>query len=294
MYTQPYLLTAADLVPGMRLRMRDPSGPDKRWRDDEYRFTLNEVLQQWHERVRLPALYNLPNGFGIGVFEYDIPNYIRPPLTVELRREYFSLLFERQDGDTSSHTWKAVGGWRLEPNGSGGQKLRMHNYPFDVEGRIIYYVTNGPVPTDDPQLSADIDEDDTTLTVNDDPNVADVGWVRVDSEWLQYSGVQRASGSLTLQNLVRGLYGTTAASHLAGATVYWGVAVDSQALWGQLRDMWELELHRLYLTDASEGERRRHQEQASWLAQRITDFWKYHYISQPDPQFVLGSRTIGL
>ena len=295
MYTQPRLKTASALRDEMRLLLRDPSSSTNRWSSNEYYYTLNKVLESWQQRVRLPALYTLTDGFTAGVFEYTLPNYIREPMRVELQRETSSLSMQAADsGDTSDFTWNEVGGWRLEPDGSGGQKLRMHSWPYSVDGRVIYYVANGPTPITEPTLSAEISSTAASLVADAAVDVSDVGWVKIDSEWIEYHGVARGSATTTLQTLLRGRAGTTAATHTSGTTVYWGVGVDAESLWGQLRDQWEIELNRMYLVHGADGERRRHQEQIMFLKGMVEDFWRTKYISQPSPKMNLGPRVLGL
>ena len=90
------------------------------------------------------------------------------------------------------------------------------------------------------------------------------------------------------------MFETTAATHTSGTTVYWGVGADTENLWNQLRNQWESDLHRMFLTDGAEGERRRHQEQIMFLKGQIEEFWRMQYISQPSPRIILGQRVMGL
>lgn len=290
MFTQPILRTATELRDWMEVLMRDTA--NERWSANEYLYTLNQVLYSWERRVRLPALYTLTDGFTAGTYEYDVPNFIKPPFIVEMRENVWGIELENEDGDETEYTWVRPPSYTLEPDGDGDQKLRLHGHTYSTDARIIYHASNGPVPITAPTLSADITATSTSLAVNSAVTVGDTGWVKVDDEWIQYSGVARASASVTLQNLERGIYETTAAAHTSGTTVYWGVAVDTDALWGQLRNQWESELHRMFLTDGSEGERRRHQEQIMYLKGQIEDFWRMHYTPQPVHRIALGQRVM--
>lgn len=64
-------------------------------------------------------------------------------------------------------------------------------------------------------LSGDIDDDDTTITLDSDDGVPDYGCVQIDSEIIGYSGL---SGN-ALTNCRRGARGTTAAAHSDSASV---------------------------------------------------------------------------
>lgn len=291
MYTQPYLKTASQMRSEMRQYVRDPSSATERWSDDEYYLALNRALRSLTGRVYVPALYTLTGGFTSGVYEYTLPDYVREPFSVELRRELSSLLLQGSDGGTTDFTWKQVIGWRTEPDGSGGQKLRLHSLPFDVSARIIYFVENGSVPIDAVTLAANVDTDDTTITVTTSEDVPPTGWIKINSEWIEYHGRDKASASVTLNNVLRARYDTSAGSHVLGDTVLWGVAVDQPQVWNVIDLLWEIELHRFFLTQAAQEERRRHQEQIMWLDGQVKDFWQKEYVSQVTPSFVLGERA---
>jgi hypothetical protein len=64
-------------------------------------------------------------------------------------------------------------------------------------------------------LSAGIDADDTSLTVADASKFAEAGFVKIDSEIAEYT----ARTATQVTGLIRASAGTTAASHLSGATV---------------------------------------------------------------------------
>lgn len=64
-------------------------------------------------------------------------------------------------------------------------------------------------------LNGAISASDTTITLSSTANLASVGFIKVDSETISYSNI---SGN-QLVNCYRGQNGTTAASHLTGASV---------------------------------------------------------------------------
>lgn len=291
MYTQPILRTGVELRDWMESKMRDTS--NARWSADEYLESLNEVVFSWAERVKAAALYTFSDGFSYSVYEYTLPTYIRPPIIVEMRQDVWGIAVQDSEGDDTHYTWVRPPGVMIEPDGSGGQKIRLQGYPLTADARVIYYAANGPVPVTAPALSAEIDSDDTSLTVSSAVVVGDTGWVKIDAEWIQYSGVTRASASTTLLNLVRAVGGTTASTHAISQTVYWGVAVDTVSLLDQLRNQWEAELHRYYLTDGSDTEKRIHQQQITYLDQKVQQFWMTGYVTQVPVIINLGRRALG-
>lgn len=287
MNTQPIVRSSRVLCEEMRALMRDPAGEGNRWGDAEYVYALNQVLATWSSRVRVPAVYELADGIAPNVYAYELPRYIRPPLTVEMltRGRNGQAL-----GEGDGATWKEIPGWHLEPDGAGGQMLRIYNTPYATQGRVIYYVSNGAMPVVTPLLASGIGIGDTTIVVDAALDVGNTGWIEIGREIIEYHGVNRASASTTLTNCVRGVFDTATDAHSIGANVYWCVGVDNAALWEQLRNQWEINLHRMYLTDASETEKRRHQEQIMYLKGLVDDFWARGYISQPSPKFVMKGR----
>src|SRR5690606_22466861 len=100
-----------------------------------------------------------------------------------------------------------------------------------------------PTTTDDP-LAADA----TSVTVDAAVDVEDVGYLKIGAEWMHYAGITRAASTTTLNNLTRGINGTTAASHASETTVYWGIAMPVRTLWNQLYYGTRWRLHAMNIT----------------------------------------------
>ena len=76
---------------------------------------------------------------------------------------------------------------------------------------------NGQTTPVSATLSTTITSTDTTITVSSVDNLPATGFVKIDSEIINYGYI---SGT-TLYNCFRAQQNTTAAAHTAGATVYW-------------------------------------------------------------------------
>jgi hypothetical protein len=82
---------------------------------------------------------------------------------------------------------------------------------------------NSPVAA---TLSATINATDTTITLNNANGLPATGFVKIDSEIINYGNI---TGN-TLNNCFRAQQDTTAASHNSGATVYWA-QVPAVTVW---------------------------------------------------------------
>src|SRR5690606_15305630 len=114
--------------------------------------------------------------------------YVRPPIFPQLLRHipYTEYVIESRTA-----TWQDIPGWELEPDGEGGNVLRLHAPPRTVEGRVLYYAPNSRVPITIPTTSAGINADDISVTLGSAVDVDDVGFIKIDAEWISYQGVTR-------------------------------------------------------------------------------------------------------
>lgn len=285
----PYLRTQTELLADVRRRMRDPSGD--RWPDAEVYMAINDCLLTWYNRVSVPHLYEIPGGWGVGQNEYALPAYIRGNIDPQQRR-YASNWLHVSGISSEGDTWVDVQGFSVEPDGAGGQKLRLDFSPSAGDGRIIWWSHNGQVPLTAPALNASIDADDTSLVLSSVVDVADVGYIKIGSEWLHYSGAAYGSSTTTLSNLLRGLNETTAASHNSGASVAWGIGVHRADLFGQLFSHVASFLHGLYLTNAAESERAHHERLSLYNRQQADLFWR-RYTPARKTKIRLGHGSVG-
>ncbi len=289
----PSLRSQNEILAYLKQQMRDTTGTT-RWQPVEYYNTLNNAVRRWGKRVTIPFMVDLSTVFTPGVFEYSIPWYVQGPM--ELQHQI--TLNQYQDGtpiyisDTVLNTWVDVPGWHLEPDGAGGQKIRLDSEPWPFNARIIWWATNGPVPTVAPTLSAGIDSDDTSLTIASKPVIGASGYVCIDQEWIAYAGYTVDSATtITLTNLLRGLNGTTATSHTSSTSVYWGLGVLREDLWSQLEQQCLANLHGLFLTNAAPQETQNHIFQVRYYEQLAEEFWR-SYVPPKAPKLLLGRRGI--
>lgn len=256
-----YLRSQNQILADVEALMRDTG--NARWTDAEIYRALNLALQDWWGRVQIPMLYTGISSWTAGTYEYALPAYVREPMRAQMERtvsEYPS-------------TWVDVPGFRVEPSSSGAYYLRFDTVPYSADARILFWANNSAVPTTVPTLTAEIDADDTSLTLTTTADVQDVGYVKIEGEWLQYAGMTTTATTVTLTNLVRAQNGTAAAIHALGTSVYWGVAVDDMRLFTQLINQIGSIMHRMFLTDGSEREHAHHERLMSYYDSRVQEFW---------------------
>lgn len=286
----PFLRAQNELLTDMRRRMRDPDGA--RWTNYEIYTGINDCLLSWYGRVSIPHLYTLPGGWASGQNEYALPSYIRGPIDPQQKR-YSSRWLHGSGVSSDADTWVNIQGYSVEPNGTGGQTLRLDFSPNADDARIIWWQPNGQLPLSPPVLSATIDSDDTSLVLSTPvTDISDAGYIKINAEWLHYAGVTYGASTTTLNNLLRGLNETAAASHTNGAAVQWGVGVHRQDLYGQLYAHVQSFLHGLYLTDAAESERVHHERLSLYHRQLADAYWRT-YTPARTPRIRLGHGSVG-
>lgn len=226
--------------------------------------------------MSIPQLYNLPSGFTAGTYEYTIPSYVgnnfRPYIKSAITNQ-FGIVLDSDD----TYTWTELTGWTVEPQTDGTRKLRLYSTPYTDDGRLIWYAPNGPVPAQAtlPTLGANISTTTaTTLTLTAAPStpVGETGYLKIDNEYMFYAGVNRSTW--VLSNLVRGLFGSTAATHNSAATVNWCIAVDDDRLWTQLEEQSVARLHYLLLHRGTVEDRDNHERIMGWAQDRADKFWR--------------------
>jgi hypothetical protein len=252
--------------------MRNTGG---RWTDAEIYLALNLSTALW-SNVHIPLVYSMPNGWDRSTFSYTLPSYVRPPLIPQARVASAS-------GETR---WFDLRAYQWEPSNT----LRFTMGPPTGEGRVLYYVRNGSVPTTMATLATMLgySNDYLMLPKDEDPEIGEVGWIKIEDEYIQYAGLDRHDdGRLMLTNLTRGVYNSQAKNHNGLTPMHFCVAVDDDRLWMQLYDQMRVFLHEMFLTDASPRERDHHERQVSFYQQRAERFWE-NYVPAYAPQMVLG------
>ncbi len=249
-----HLATRTAMVDQLRAMLRD-SGAE-RWTDTEIHLAINQAMAHWVGRVSAPLLYSTT--FVDGRFEYALPDYIRG-------------VVHPQWNDTDG-VWHDYLSYTVQTDGAGNFVLRFFENPGSRTGRLFHYFANGQFPTSATTLTTTIDADDTAAAASA-TDAPEQGFVRIGDEWMQFAGVTRGA-TVTLNNLVRGVYGTTAASHSSGAAVEWGIAMPSPDLIEVLGYQVAGYLHRLFLSDGSAQERAQHERMTAYYDGQIQMFWR--------------------
>lgn len=104
------------------------------------------------------------------------------------------------------------------------QKIFWYTLEYQ-DGMALMHRTNQYVNANQPPLAADIDENDTTLTVSDATNDwslrwPDTGTLIIDNEYITYTSLSNVDTTTTVSGLTRGVNGTAAVAHTTAATVY--------------------------------------------------------------------------
>lgn len=287
MDTQPYLRSQTELLADCEARLRDTG--NARWSDAEIYRALNDALLFWNDRVSVPHIYTITGGWLSNTFEYSLPNYVRPPLRAEVRRPMPYQEFGVNAGTV--YNWQVIP-TTTEPDGAGGLKLRLEAQPHTLEGRVVWMAPNSRMPTTVPTTSGSTDAAATSMVLGSAVDCDSTGYVKVNAEWLFYAGVTRAASTTTLLNLVRGLYGTTAATHSTSSSAAWGVAMDDLSLLRQLYDQAFAYLHSLYLTDAAQSEKSTHEKMMLHYQQRADAFWQTYAPKRQAPKFLLTRKVL--
>lgn len=282
----PYLRTQSNLHSNLERLLRDTA--NARWSDTEIYDAINDSLTEWDNRVLIPRYY--AQTWVAGDYDYTMPDYLTLNSDPYIKRTVWGL--DLESGAVSETLWRRQIAHDLVVNATGGQELLVDVPPPSVTGKIIWWMTNGPVPTTVATLSADIDADDTSLAITTKPFIGRAGYVYIGSEWIAYAGVTEGASTLTLNNLIRGINGTTAASHTSSSSVLWGIAVDRTDLYRQLFDQTMMHLHELPLTEASPTEKAHHERMLGFYEKRVMNFWKY-YVPSRRPKMVLTRDAIG-
>lgn len=269
-----------------------------RWTDAQIYAAISLALQSWQGRVRTPYLYTIPDGWVSGTYEYTLPDYIEAK-TVQPQARVSP--FDWIDGFVveGRETWTDILAFDVEPASTGGSVLRLHysNPRSSVvgasdEGRVLWWGAPGPVPTATPTLSAGIDADDTSMTIASKPIIGRVGYTKIGTEWIQYSGYTEGATTLTLTNLVRGLNGTTAASHSTSDSAVWGVSLETMALATHLYNNTLMYLMQMYLMNPSSREAGQYEKLLVLLQSNVDKFWKGWKPSRP-MRIRLSRQAIG-
>lgn len=271
--TQSDLATEHDAM----LAGEDTAGTSNaRWSVSQHYHALNYAIRQMAGKVSIPHLYTVSGGWVRGTYEYTLPDYMDESIEPQFKVPGLPSDIILPSG-LSDERWEVFARWTIEPNANGGYTLRLPVNPRTADGRILWFASNGPVPTGStlPTLNADMTASGTSFSIGSKPNTGKSGYVKIDSEWMFYAGVTEGTNSLTFNNLVRGLNGTTAATHDGSsnpATVTWGIAVTDPRQWDWLFFLCAAFLHLLPLNLAADVQRDYHEFQLRYFQKMANDY----------------------
>lgn len=275
-YVVPFLKTQKEVADGIKARLRDTD--EDRWEDAEVYRALNDSMSEWAGRVFVPYIYTITGGFLSSQSTYSLPSYIPEDIQPQRLISRYWDEGNENNNDSSEYIWVDVQQWGLEPDGEGGQTLRVEissNQFSNTDGRVLWWGENGFVPESVQALNAGITSSDTSLTIAAQPFIPDFGYIKIGNEWMLYAGVTYGASTLTLTGLTRAVRGT-AASHSADDEVLWGVAAPQQALFAQLNNQLRAHMHELLMTVSSTEETQQHQWQMRWNQQKADEYWMRH------------------
>lgn len=270
--------TQLQLSDELAARLRDPT--NVRWTAVEKYNAINHAVQMWGNRVLIPFIYT-PSDWVYNTRQYTLPSYVHEPIQVFWK------------SNATSPIWKEFVAFDVGVEAGAGTNLTFEFYPYPSQARVVWWGRNSQVPTTVPTISgSSITDTSTSVTVGAAVDCSDSGFVKIEAEWIQYAGVTRAAATTTLTNLIRGCFGTTAASHNTAVSVYWGVAVHMQSLFEQLMAEAMAYLHQLYLNLAAVTEKETYQWNMRYWKQQADDFWMT-YVPAYSPKMVPSLRGFG-
>lgn len=278
-----FLRSRSDLLAELKIRMRDTT--NARWSEGEMGVAINGAIRRWANRVRIPFLYTLTTGLTTSSWTVALPDFIdhrffRPQVQSDALSNYYTSL--------QVDTWVDLNDYTVEPDGSGGRLLRVAGLLYDTDLRVIHWVAPGSVPADESVSSPVVLLDSSTsMTVTtSENNLPECGFIKVNNEWIQYSGLADAGTTLTLSNLQRGIRGTTEATHSPDDTIDWGVCADRLDLFEQLFNQCAASLHQQFLAYASPQEREAHTFVMRYSQQLADEYWQ-SYASSYQPKLIM-------
>lgn len=257
----------------------DSGTANQRWSKYHHYLAINYALTVMSPKLVLPHVYTVTNGWAFGTYEYTLPTYMEGPIEPQFLAGDTSQDIVYPDS-SSPQEWITFSRYEVNPTSTEGRTLRLGTNPKSTSGRIIWWAPNSQVPTPTtspftlPTITADMTATSTSVTTNNTHIAGKSGYVKVDNEWMFYAGTTPTATAMTLSNLVRGVFGTTAATHDGTgtpATITWGVAVPSQDWWNWLYYLSGVFLHMLPLNFTTSIERDHHEFQLRFLQKQADD-----------------------
>ena len=270
------LVTASKLVDDLSAFVRDTG--DSRWTQVEKYAAINHALDEMSNRVSYPVVHAFD--MSVGTAAYALPDWaagLPGHLMMYSDSDYVS-------GESQSYeNWDYVGHFRTRRDDA-GQWLVETDRTADRDLLWVAWAPTGHCPVGT-FTAASVAADDTEITLTTSEtgyDLADVGWVQLDNEWMQYRGVDRTSypSTIVLEDVQRGEDGTTAATHTS-ATAGWGVFYDLPKLRTVIRHHAVSYLMTLPIINAPSQEIQHFQWNLRWATQESMAFWRRYKPSRP-------------
>ena len=286
----PRLRSQSEILSEFRSLLRDPSGDNERWHDNEYYSAINIALSQWASRVQVPNLYS----FSIvsGTYEYTLPNYVDTSNMDVLSKKTIWGLPEADDVDQPV-VYTSMPAWTVEPDGSGGQTLVLKRGTTDTTGHVIWYGRNGRLPEALPKLSGDVADDDESIELDRVlTSIGRTGFVKVNREFMAYQDFSDDGSNTTLTITVRGLEGSTAAAHSEEDEVDFCIAVPDERLDEVLYHQVAYLLHTMFLANGAPKSTEIHERVIGLHRDEVKNFWR-GWVPIRGPKLILSRQTMG-
>jgi len=257
---------------------------ESKWTEREILISMNQCLQMWSEKVKIPFVYTITDGWSSSTLTVDLPDYID---AAWVRPQMLVTNTGVTESDVSLSTYVPMKGYEIEPNATGGWTLRIRQQAYSALGRIIYWMSPGRIPE---SLAVVATDSGTSITVTtDDGDMGRCGYVKINNEWIQYSGFATDGTTVTLSNLVRAMNGTTEATHSTSDVVEWGIPVDKMGLYNHMVNQCVATMHTMSIMSESTADRENHQFILRYSQQIADEFWR-GYVCAYEPVMMLDTR----
>lgn len=266
-----YLITRGEFEDRVRIALRDLDG--QRWSDVEMHGAVNDALAGWVGRVSVQVV--APMQWQADVYEYALPDYVRDVTQAHWQDD--------------AGIWHDLNVFHIHEGALGGQSVELGEWVGTRPGRLFYWIANGPYPIQDATLTTTLASNGTSALLSATA-APEHGYLHVGNEWVQWAGVERGA-TVTLLNLRRGVFNSTAASHASGSAVDWGIAMPEPSLVEQLMDQVAANLHLMYLQMGAAADQAVHERAASWYQQRADLYWRRHAPRAPGVRIARGSNN---
>ena len=255
-----HLRPQTELLAGLKRLTRDTTAVT--WSETEMTNAINDALTAWAGRISVPMVY------APGTAWPDNTLYVILPIYMEAR----NVELRMRDNDASA--WVSMNMARIFTQTTTAHALQIP-WVSDMQYEVLFYVENKQLPTTLPTLDAACGATDVTISVSPAVMmVAPAGWLRIDSEFVSYTGIESSATNTAFSGLGRAANYSTGASHLISTSVEFCVAANGVDSFAQLYDGALARLYELALADSSSTEQPFLERMTSFYSGRSEAYWK--------------------